>query len=272
MTSRRPWMPLYVADYLADTSHLTTLEHGAYLLLLMHYWRVGKLPANAEQLARVCRLQKDEFAAVKTTLGALFDTSGDSWKHLRVESELQKTAEISEKRSISGRKGQAALAASKKQQLPTHFTLHTSHTHKEERKTTSSSPLADESLAIPLSLERTDEAEALREFNNLAERIGLPTCQKFTKARRAKLQARLADCGGIEGWRAALAKVEAIPAMRGKANGNGHEGWRCNIDFLLTESKFTKLMEGHYDNWGKDGGGMDGFTQVASELAQRRAE
>ena len=34
-------MSLHVGDYLKDTTHLDATLHGAYLLLIMHYWAKG---------------------------------------------------------------------------------------------------------------------------------------------------------------------------------------------------------------------------------------
>lgn len=90
----RAWMPLYVADYLADTGHLSAAEHGAYLLLIMHYWQNGGLPNEDRRLARIARMSSDEWADARDTLFDLFE---DGWKHHRIEAELKAAREVSEK-------------------------------------------------------------------------------------------------------------------------------------------------------------------------------
>ncbi len=50
-----PYIQRYTADYLADTIHLFTEEHGAYLLLMFNYGQTGRpipqgRPAKTERL------------------------------------------------------------------------------------------------------------------------------------------------------------------------------------------------------------------------------
>src|SRR5688572_1358267 len=70
MTAKRPWMPLYIADFHADTTHLNAAETGAYLLLIMHYWQRGKLPTDEGQLARIARLSRRDWGRYRATLKA----------------------------------------------------------------------------------------------------------------------------------------------------------------------------------------------------------
>ena len=57
MSNGDHWMPLYIGDYMAATMHLSTLEHGVYLLLLMHYWQTGPLPEDDQSLAAIVKLE-----------------------------------------------------------------------------------------------------------------------------------------------------------------------------------------------------------------------
>ena len=91
------WMPLYIADYLADTSRLTTEQHGAYLLLLIDYWRNGSLPDDDAILAQITRLSPHAWSIARSTLQAYFKHEGGMWIHTRVEAELSNAKESREK-------------------------------------------------------------------------------------------------------------------------------------------------------------------------------
>lgn len=102
--SALPYMPLYVADYLADTAHLSALENGAYLMLIMNYWQRGKaLPSDPAQLARICRLTGKQWGKVKTPLGNFFEQRDGLWIHHRIETELAKVRDKSTKASNAGK-------------------------------------------------------------------------------------------------------------------------------------------------------------------------
>ncbi len=99
MTSK-PWMPLYVADYRADTAHLSTIEHGAYLLLIMHYWQTGGVPTGDDQLARIACMSGREWLKAKPTIASFFSSE---WKHKRIDEELAHADEVSSKRRASAK-------------------------------------------------------------------------------------------------------------------------------------------------------------------------
>lgn len=109
-----PYMQLYVADYLADTPHLTTEEHGAYLLLLFSYWQTGK-PLRVDRLSSAARLSNERWTDVQRTLKEFFKEVDGVWIHLRVEKDLEKVATKSGKNSEAGKASAAARAFAKQQ-------------------------------------------------------------------------------------------------------------------------------------------------------------
>jgi uncharacterized protein YdaU (DUF1376 family) len=110
---KRHWMPLYIGDYLGDTGHLTTTQHGAYFLLMMHYWRKGELPDDDKQLSKITKLPLKVWTEYRGTIQDFFY---DGWKHKRIDEELQKMMTIREKRALAGQKGGfwSAIAAQKR--------------------------------------------------------------------------------------------------------------------------------------------------------------
>lgn len=101
-------MPVYIGDYLADTMHLTTEQHGAYLLLLFHLWRRGFLADRDETLSRICGLGADAWSNARPTLEEFFEVRDGLWRHRRVERERSRIAEKQQSNSAKARNAAAA--------------------------------------------------------------------------------------------------------------------------------------------------------------------
>ena len=104
--SAPPYMPFYVGDYLADTRQLTTIEHGAYVLLLLCMWRAGgALPNDDAKLARFTGLTPRQWDRMKPHIMPFFDVENDQIIQRRLTSELTRHSDAVRQRRDAGSQG-----------------------------------------------------------------------------------------------------------------------------------------------------------------------
>lgn len=102
--SNKHWFPMYPGDWLASTQHFTTEQHGAYLLLLMHYWSIqGAITSDREELRMVCKLSKHSFDKYFQNIMGKFSLKNEKYFHKRMDAEIAKSVDLYEKRSAAGR-------------------------------------------------------------------------------------------------------------------------------------------------------------------------
>jgi len=102
------WMPFYVGDYLGDTQRLTTEQHGAYLLLILDYWRSGPAPDDDAVLAQIVRLPVSAWKRHRPTLARMFQVVDGEWRHKRIDHEIAAAKDNAERRSNKAKKAAQA--------------------------------------------------------------------------------------------------------------------------------------------------------------------
>lgn len=151
---KRPWMPFYVGDYLGKTAHLSTEQHGAYILLILHCWQHGVIPIDDDaKLREITKLSKYIFQKYKKNLLNFFNEDGS---HSRVNEELEKAELVSLKRKFAGSRGgfHSAIAKAKSKQMPKQTPKQNpsnrSDNHKEDKKEASRKeiPISPELTAL----------------------------------------------------------------------------------------------------------------------------
>jgi uncharacterized protein YdaU (DUF1376 family) len=117
--SERPFMQLYVSDFVGDTLLLSTEHIGAYLLLLIALWNAdGVLPADDVKLARVARMTVKKWKSVSSEILPFFCVEDGVLTHNRLTNELHKSERQSELRAAAGSRGGAATALKNKGSKP----------------------------------------------------------------------------------------------------------------------------------------------------------
>lgn len=135
-TSR--FMPIYWSDYLTDTRRLSTLEHGAYLLLIAEYWQTGEpLPDDDKVLAKIAGLTVAKWKGIRAALAALFMVAEGLWRHKRIDFELVEAERRYNNRSSAGRAGGLAKAQ--------HGSSNATAMHKQVQRTEDQGPSPEES-------------------------------------------------------------------------------------------------------------------------------
>lgn len=112
-----PALPLWTDAYLGDTTHLTTIEHGAYLLLLVTAWRSSgcSLPDNDNLLARYARCTAGQWKRLRPILEPFFIVEKGMWRQARLIDEREAVRRHSEQQSAKGKAGAAAKALKRQQ-------------------------------------------------------------------------------------------------------------------------------------------------------------
>ncbi|WP_222184766.1 YdaU family protein [Geminicoccus harenae] len=105
-----PAMSFYTDAYLADTTHLTTEEHGAYLLLLFAAWRSPGCSLRGDDtfLARVAKVTPDRWRKrLRPILAPFWRIRDGIWTQKKQQSVREKLGAISEKRAKAARQARA---------------------------------------------------------------------------------------------------------------------------------------------------------------------
>jgi uncharacterized protein YdaU (DUF1376 family) len=240
-----PYIQLYIADYLADTAHLTTIQHGAYLLLIFNYWQRGHALNNANgRLASVVRMSNEEWAQHEQTLSEFFKIDGDEWINHRIDEDLAAVEAKSTKASMAGKASGATRRANAKQKPNERSTV-------VKRTPNHTDTDTDTDIKAPV-VPTGDEAAILSAYHST-----LPNCKKVEvlnpkRKKRIAAAAKLAkqtcaaqgwpyDANGF--WLAYFGECAKDPWMRGDVPYKDNPNWKQGLETLIAEDRFAGVMD-----------------------------
>ena len=246
-------MPLYIADYLADTQDLDTEQHGAYLLLLMAAWmRGGRLPNDDRKLANIARCNASQWKRIKPDVIGYFGAEDGELVQGRLVEEYARAVKAHEAQKANGKKG-GRPKKTETQPKPTGFDSlnprgNPNETppppHIQEHESTN----VDSSAGKPANPPCPQQEIIALYHDTLPE---LRRVRVWTGARPKALAARWresADRQSLDWWRKYFGYVRKSRFLMGQTTGRDGRGFDCDLEWLIRPANFAKVIEGKYED------------------------
>jgi uncharacterized protein YdaU (DUF1376 family) len=255
-----PYMQFYVADYLADTMHLSAEEHGAYLLLIFNYWQTGK-PIQKSRLSKIARMTNDRWTESEGALSEFFRDENGYWKHDRIEADLQAAIESQVQRAAAGKASAEARKAAKREILKEKInarsttvenSFNENPTNKEENRVESKETTPSSGDDSPAKKSKADAPNFQGIADLYNELLGefLPLVEVMNDGRKRTIRARWKQKWGDKShgndmnfWRRYFLHVRQSKPLTGTKDGFD---WRSGFDWLMNDKNMTKVIEGNY--------------------------
>ena len=245
------WYRHYIAAWMDGTEELTDSEYRVYhVVCQLIYLNDGPITRHDRGIAGRCNQDVRRTKPILNRLisiGKLHEKSGQL-SNDRTESELGhvevKGGSQGVRKGFAGTtKGVDACKPLKNNNPPsaTPPLEKTIEEKRREEKEVKAKRPNGRSHPLPIS-------EAFNNWNKAADVLGLARASKLTTQRERKLRARLNE-HGLDGWNEALANLGASEFCQGKND----RGWKADLDFMLQETSFNRLLEGSYSQEADDG-------------------
>lgn len=191
--SIKNWMPIYWADYLADTTHLSQAQHGAYLLLIAHYWIKQGLKNNRQYIYSIAQARDAESKrVVESVLEEFFELNGDFFVQKRIEKEIERSSEKYERRKAAADKRWRNKQENPKNEEKSSCNADAMHMQ---------SSCTNDAMHMQLQLQLQPQLQLHKEINLFKESIGTTSEKRFQKPtiEQVKENCKLIQLPDIEG-------------------------------------------------------------------------
>lgn len=255
------FIKLYVGDYQRDTGHLSIAEHGAYLLMLQHYYATEKPLPTGKPLHRLLRAEtKEDREAIESVAKQFWIETQAGLINERADEEIQKAAHQRTVNQEIGRRGGRPKKTDSVIDSETD-SVNGYGTEEEPNRNPNQTPDTIEMKATPSSAAKLPTCP-VSQIIDLYHTIlpSLPAVRLQTDGRKKsirKVWEWVLKSSRPDGTPRATSSEEAVDWFRsyferatendflmGRTNRTGeHANWRCDLDFLLTEKGMKHVIE-----------------------------